>query len=1085
MSGFTHLHTHSHFSLLQALPKIPELVEAARNDEQAALALTDAGNLYGAIQFYQECVDNEIKPIIGVDFYVSLRTRHDKQAGIDKGWHRLVLLAKNRQGYTNLINLVTQSYLEGFYYKPRVDHELLESYASDLIAIIPSFSGDVAKALEQNETEKAAELVGWYTNTYGLDNVYLEVTRHPELPGHEEKMQSIISFARENTISLVAAHDVYYLSPDDKRARDTLLAIQSGAPGGGSFENDEEDFSFITQAQAANKFSDIPDALENTQHIVEQCNLDLDLGNWVFPDIDIPEGKTYDDELRDQVYKGIPWRGLEQTQEVVDRVEYELTIIKEKGYSSYFLIVGDLLRFAHEQGIQTTIRGSVAGSITTYLLGITNVDPLEYKLPFERFLNPDRPKAPDIDMDFADDRRDEVLEYAREKYGHDKVAQIGTFGTMMARGAVRDVARALGYPYSDGDRIAKLIPFGAQGFPVTIAGAIEDEPDLKELYQNDSAAREILDMAQKIEGCARHISVHAAGVVIAPESLTKYVPLQYDPKGEGKLITQFDMNEVEEAGLVKFDFLGIRNLSILANAVERARERYGVEIDIEDIPLDDKNAFDLLAKGETTGLFQLNGQAMTQYLMQLKPTSIHDINAMVALYRPGPMEYIPTYIERKHDPSKIVYLDERLKPILEQSYGVITYQDDVLMIAIQLAGFSWLEADKLRKAMGKKIPEEMEKQKDKMIKGMQEYGGISEEKAHQIWEQIGPFAGYGFNKAHAASYGRVAYQTAYMKANYPAAFMTAVLTAESGDVEKIAQIVPDCERMGIPVLPPEINESRGDFTIVDDEHGHEKIRFGLYTIKNVGEGIAESIIQERDRAGRFASLADFLTRVRDRNLTKKTMEALIKSGAMDELGERGVMLANLDNLIRFNREAQSEPEEQGSLFGLMEDSTSAPTLQLENAPEASQEAKLGWEKELIGLYISGHPLDQYQEKMRNKSRDVNDIKQNVVNEQTVVLGALIEEKKEIFTKKGDRMAFLKLGDYTGSIEAVVFPSTYPAYRALLQPETCVAVKGKVSKRNDETSITVDKVKRLDGKTAAQLQEETADTQSPESVPADT
>jgi len=744
MTQFTHLHTHSHFSLLQALPKMPELVKAAKEDGQEALAITDAGNLYGAIQFYQECEGNEIKPIIGIDAYVALRSRHDKQAGIDKGWHRLVLLAKNRQGYTNLIELVTKSYLEGFYYKPRIDYELIEQYADgNLVVISPSFSGDIAKAVEHNETEKASELIQWYTKRYG-DDFYIEISRHPELPGHEDKMQSLINIARETQTPIVAAHDVYYLSPDDKRARDTLLSIQSNSSGGGAFDNEEEDFSFITRAQAKEKFSDLPDALENTQKIVEKCTLDLDLGNWVFPDIDTESGKSYDDELKRKTHVGIEWRGMDPNDNnVVERLEYELDVIRTKGYSSYFLIVGDLLRYAHENGIQTTIRGSVAGSITTYLLGITNVDPLEYKLPFERFLNPERPKAPDIDMDFADDRRDKVLEYAREKYGHDKVAQIGTFGTMMARGAVRDVARALGYPYSDGDRIAKLIPFGSQGFQVTIAGAIEQEPDLKELYNNDASAREILDMAQKIEGCARHISVHAAGVVIAPDPLTNYVPLQYDPKGEGKLITQFDMNEVEEAGLVKFDFLGIRNLSILANAVERTRDRYNVDIDIENIPLDDQRAFALLAKGETTGLFQLNGEAMTQHLMQLKPTTIHDINAMVALYRPGPMEYIPAYIERKHDPSKVTYLDERLKPILEQSYGIIAYQDDVLMIAVQLAGFTWLEADKLRKAMGKKIPEEMEKQKEKLVTGLQEYSNMSEQKALELWRQIEPFAAYG------------------------------------------------------------------------------------------------------------------------------------------------------------------------------------------------------------------------------------------------------------------------------------------------------------------------------------------------------
>jgi len=1061
MSDFTHLHTHSHFSLLQAIPKIPELVDTAKKDGQTALALTDAGNMYGAIEFYQKCVQANIKPIIGVDAYLSLRSRHDKQPGIDKGWYRLILLAKTRHGYTNLINLVTQSFLEGFYYKPRMDYELLTQYSTDLIAISPSFSGDIAKAIEHGDTDKATQLAQWYKTTFGSDNVYIEITRHPEIPGHDEKMNSCIEWARTTNTSLVAAQDVYYLNPDDRRAREVLMAIQSNTPNGVSIDDTAEDFSFITQEQARKKFSDIPDALKNTQRITDACNLDLELGSWVFPNIDIPSGKSYDEELADQAYRGITTRGLEKTKELVDRLEYELQVIRDKGYSSYFLIVGDLLRFAHENKIQTTIRGSVAGSLTTYLIHITNVNPLEYKLPFERFLNPERPKAPDIDMDFADDRRDEVLEYARHKYGHDKVAQIGTFGTMMARGAVRDVARALGYPYSDGDRIAKLIPFGSQGFAMTIARALEEEPDLAELYKNDGVAREILDMAQKIEGCARHISVHAAGVVIAPEPLTNYVPLQYDPKG-GKLITQFDMHEVEEAGLVKFDFLGIRNLSILANAVDRARQRYNVEIDIENIPLNDTKAFNLVAKGETTGLFQLNGEAMTQHLMHLKPSTIHDINAMVALYRPGPMEYIPHYIERKHDPSKVTYLDERLKPILDQSYGIITYQDDVLLIAVKLAGFSWLEADKLRKAMGKKIPEEMEKQKEKLVTGLQKYGEMSEEKAWKLWKQIEPFAAYGFNKAHAASYGKVAYQTAYMKANYPAAFMSAVLTAESGDTDKIAQIVAECNRMDLPVLPPDINESRGDFTIVEDTHGTEQIRFGLYTIKNVGEGIAENIITERDTNGKFTSLADFLNRIRDRNLNKKTVEALIKAGAMDNLTNtsRGRMLANLERLIAYNREIQNEPEAQESLFTLMDSSASTPTLTLDDAPDVTMENQLMWEKELIGLYISGHPLDQYKNKLADK-RTINEIKEQGITTQTVVFAGLVEEKKEIFTKKGDRMAFLKIGDKTGIIEAVLFPSIYPTYRAILDDDACIVIKGKITNRNDSVSVTIDKIKRLD------------------------
>ncbi|MEX0924689.1 MAG: DNA polymerase III subunit alpha [Candidatus Paceibacterota bacterium] len=1077
MSDFAHLHVHSHYSLLQAVPKVYELVAAAKADGQKALALTDAGNMYGAIQFYQECEKNEIKPILGVDAHIALRARTDKQPGVDKGWHRLVLLVKNQEGYKNLVKLVTDSFLEGFYYKPRIDYELIEKYHKDLVCISPSFSGDIAKALEHGDTQKAKGLIEWYTKIFG-DDFYIEISKHPELSGHDEKMDQLVKLARETNTPIVAAHDVYYLKPDDRRARETLLAVQSSGTGGQvGFDEEEDDFSFLSQAEIKKRFADLPDAVENTQKIVDKCNLDLELGGWVFPEFETKSGKPYDEELKDQAYAGIPRRELKQTNEVVDRLEYELKVIADKGYSVYFLIVGDLLREAHERGIHTTIRGSVAGSLTTYLLGITNVDPLAYKLPFERFLNPERPKAPDIDMDFADDRRDEILDYAREKYGIDKVAQIGTFGTMMARGAVRDVARALGFPYSKGDEISKLIPFGAQGFPMTIQKALEQEPDLKRMYTNDTEAKEILDMAQKIEGCARHISVHAAGVVISPKPLTDYTPLQYDPKG-GKLITQFDMHEVEDAGLVKFDFLGIRNLAILSNAVHRVKDLYNIDIDIENIPLDDPKTFDLVAKGETIGLFQLNGEQMTQYLMELKPSTIHDINAMVALYRPGPMESIPSYIERKHNPKKVTYLDPRLKDILDQSYGVITYQDDVLMIAIKLGGYSWLEADKLRKAMGKKIPEEMEAQREKLMKGLLA-NGLDEKKANKLWELIGPFAGYGFNKAHAASYGRVAYQTGYMKANYPAAFMSAVMTAESGDTEKIAAIVAECSRMGLEVLPPDINESYGDFTVVTDKAGGEKIRFGLYTVKNVGEGISDAIIAERKRGGKFETLADFLTRVEDRNLNRKTLDSLIKAGALDKLGERGQMLANIDYLLKYHKEASDQPEGQDSLFGLMSDQASVPRLTLEESEPADFQEQLTWEKELIGLYISGHPLDSFKDKLEKQKASIADIIESGVKKETVILGALIEEKKEIFTKKGDRMAFIKLGDYTGSIEAVAFPSVYEKLRDKLEPDTCVVIKGTITKRDSVTSIAIDKAKRLRTKDKEEEAEESA---IPQEVP---
>ena len=1049
---FVHLHTHSHYSLLTALPKIDDLVSNAVKAGMPALALTDNGNMYGAIEFYKKCKKAEIKPIIGVDAFVAVRTRHDKEARIDNKRSRLVLLAKNNEGYKNLIKLVTYSQLEGFYYKPRVDRELLEKYSDGLIAIIPSFSGETTSLIKERNIELAKEKLEWYKNTFGKENVFLEITHHPEIEGHQKIQEEIKKLAKDTDTELVAAHDVYYIKPEDRKTRATVMKIQTNSEFGAQ-NDDKEDFSFIDQKTAVKYFKDTRDALENTIKIADMCNVELELGKWVFPDLKVESGRSYDDELRELVYAGLEKRKVEKTKEVEDRIEYELKIIKDKGYSPYFLVVGDLLRFAHENNILTTIRGSVAGSIVTYLAKITNVNPIEYKIPFERFLNPERPSAPDIDMDFADNRRDEVIQYAKDKYGEDKVAQIGTFGTMAARGSVRDIARALGHPYNTGDQIAKLIPIGSQGFPMTIDHALEITPELKALYKKEKDAKEIIDMAKKIEGNARHVGIHAAGVVISPTDLTDFVPLQLDPKG-GKIVTQYDMHAVEDAGLLKFDFLGIKNLAILADAVKRAKKFHNVDIDIENIPLDDEKTYKMLARGETMGLFQLNGAGMTRYLKDLKPSQITDINAMVALYRPGPMESIPSYIERKHNPKLITYPDPRMKDILDQSYGVVTYQDDVLMISIKLGGYSWLEADMLRKAMGKKIPKVMAAEKDKLIKGFID-NGTTEQKAVKIWELIEPFAAYGFNKAHAASYGKVAYQTAYMKANFPIEYMAAVLTADSGDVDKVSESITELKRMNIPVLPPNINESFGDFTVVG-----ESIRFGLSSIKNFGEGIGEFIINEREQNGKFKSLADFLERVQNKNLNKKSLEALIKAGALDEFGERGQMLSNMEYLLQFNKEHSEMDNSHDSLFGALGDANAPTKLNLEKSEPASQSDKLFWEKELLGLYVSGHPLDKFKEKLENKYSKIKDIKENTKSGVTTVVSGIVEEVKPILTKKGDQMAFVRIADMSDNIEVVLFPETYTKYKTLVEQEKCIAIKGKLSTRNGDISILAEAVKEL-------------------------
>lgn len=1074
MSDFIHLHTHSHYSLLNALPKIPDLVTKAKETGMEALALTDDGNLYGAVQFYKRCKKENIKPIIGVDFYCALRTRHDKEPGIDNRRHRLVLLARNDTGYTNLIKLVTKSNLEGFYYKPRVDDELLRTYNDGLVCIIPSISGDVASLLKTNKTDEVRKRIEWYKDVYGADNVFLEITHHPEITGHDELQKELIRLGTRTNTGIVAAHDVYYLKPEDREAREVLLSIQGGAfRDRGGFDDGTPDFSFIDSKQASEYFRHIPEALENTKHIADKCTVDITLGEWLFPDIDVPSGKTHEEELRHLVKKGTQKKQLKQTPEVQERIAFELNTIITKGYAPYFLVVSDLLRYAREEQILTTVRGSVAGSLVSYILGITNINPLTYQLPFERFLNPERPLPPDIDMDFADNRRDEVINYTRRKYGKDNVAQIGTFGTLMARAAVRDVARALGYDYATGDTIAKLIPFGAQGFPMTIDKALEQEPDLQQRYDTDEATNKILNMARKIEGNARHISVHAAGVVISPVPLNEIVPVQYDTKGEKKLITQYDMYSVEDIGLLKFDFLGLKNLTILADAVKRVQKLYDITIDIEQVPLDDTKTFAMLARGETMGVFQLAGSAMTAFLKELRPTTIDDINAMIALYRPGPMKNIPEYIARKHGTKEVTYYHKKMKKFLKRSYGILVYQDDLLFTALEIAGYTWKNVDKLRKAVGKKIPEEMARQHDIFVSGCMEHSDMSKKEAEGLWELFEPFQGYGFNKAHAASYGRVAYQTAYMKANFPVIYMASLLTADSGDVDKVSEAVNECKRMDIEVFPPDINESLGVFSVAFEDETEEKemepnpkrqqktigIRFGLYSIKNLGKGVAGNIITERKENGPFTSLENFLERITDKNLNKKSLEALITCGALDDLGERGMMLANLDDLISYSKGRAAVSDDQSSLFALMDDASSIPSLRLKDADPATKAQKLVWEKELIGLYISGHPLDEYGDVL-DKYSTLTLVKEEIEPGTTTTIAGVLDDIRDVTTRAGDRMAFARINDTTDSMDVVIFPKLYQKSKALLDTKGCVEIRGTLSNRRGQLSILANSIKEL-------------------------
>ncbi len=1061
-SKFIHLHTHSHYSLLDGLSKISDMVKTAKKNGMNALALTDHGNMYGAIELYKECQKAGIKPIIGVEAYIAERGRKDKEPGIDNKRYHLTLLAKNRQGYKNLMHLISLANLEGYYYKPRMDKEILREFHEGIICLSGCMGSQLSQAVLANNQEKAESLIKEHQNIFGIENYFLEVHSHPHVENDEKLRNGIIALSKKFNIPVVAGQDSHYLCINDHEAHDTLLAVNTGGIGGKEgtkLEFGEDDFSLIDEKTAFKYFKYIPEAVSNTKMVADLCeNYDLELGKAYFPDFPIPNHKTADQVLRDLAYEGFKFRKLEKNKIYTDRLEYELGIIKQKGYPAYFLVVSDLIRHARENNIYTNIRGSVAGSLTTYLIGITKIDPIAYKLPFERFLNPERPSLPDIDMDFADNRRDEIIAYAKQKYGEDKVAQIGTFGTMMAKGSIRDVARALGYPYSVGDRISSMVPLGSQGMPMTIDHAIKIVPELKSAYKTEPDTKKIIDLAKKMEGCVRHISVHAAGVVMAPRPLYEFTPVQYDPKG-GNIITQYDMYSIEDAGLPKFDFLGIKNLAILALAVKLVKKIHNIDIDIDNINLADKNTFEMLARGETMGLFQLNGSGMTRYLKELKPSTIHDINAMVALYRPGPMESIPEYIKRKQNPKLITYLDPRLKDILDQSYGVITYQDDVMMTAIKLGGYSWLEADKLRKAMGKKIPAVMEAEKSKLLEGFVK-NGMTEKKAQEFWHLIEPFAAYGFNKAHAASYGLVAYQTAYLKANFPVEYMTAILTSESGDIEKVAEIVHECEKMNIKILPPNINESFGGFTVIGDsskKDNEKAIRFGLYTIKNLGTDIADAIIEERKQRGNFKSLADFFERINHKNLNKKSVEALAKSGAMDDLAERNMIIGNLETLLSFNKEVKGNSN-QDSLFGLI--GGVEVKLSLVPQEEANMKEKLTWEKELLGLYISGHPLTAYKEKIEKFGTLIKKIQNEIKVNTPVTVAAIIDDVRIVTTKNNARMAFVKLTDLTGSIDAVVFSKLFEIAKDILVIDNIIVLQGKVTERNGEKSLMIENLKKI-------------------------
>jgi DNA polymerase III subunit alpha len=1048
----THLHVHSEYSLLDGMCRIPQLVDQVKELGMSSLAITDHGNMYGVIEFYREAKEAGIKPIIGCEIYIARGSRTGRNPS-DKGHYHLILLAKNKTGYENLIQLTTKAHLEGYYYKPKVDKELLEQYSEGLVALSACLAGEVSQLILGGRIEEAKQAALWYKNTFG--NFYFEIMRHP-IPEVEEVNKHLIRMSSELDIPLVATNDTHYINREDASTHDLLLCIGTNA----SIHDEKRlkmagDFYYLRSPQEmAELFKDIPEALENTGRIADMCNLDLEFGRLHLPEIERPAGKTPDEYLGDLCRQNLLKYYPNASQEIRDRLDYELDVIKKTEFANYFLVVWDIISFTRKNNILFGVRGSAAASIVLHCLGITAIDPMVNGLVFERFLNIERKEMPDIDMDFQDDRREEVIAYVSQKYGQDHVAQIITFGTLGARAAIRDVGRALGMSYGDVDRVARLVP-NAPG--MTLQRAMEENPELKTIYQQDEIVRGLINSAKKVEGIARHASTHAAGVVIAKEPLTKYVPLQRGGRGENQeaVMTQFTMGDIARIGLLKMDFLGLANLTILGKAIEVIRKNHGTTVDLRTIPMDDSRTFNLLASGETAGVFQLEGGGMRRYIKELKPNTFGDIAAMVALYRPGPMENIPTFIKAKHGLEPIRYPDPALESILKETYGVIVYQEQVLFIVQALAGYSLGQADIFRKAMGKKIVEVMKKERQHFFDGAMKKG-FSDLTAAAVYDLIEPFAGYAFNKAHAFSYALIAYQTAYLKANYPAEYITAFLTIHAGQAEKVTNAIAECRRLNIMVLPPDINRSHLEFAIEDIGEGHEGIRFGLGAVKNVGTGAIEPIIAERAKGGDFKSIEDLCRRCNLHAINKRVMESLIKAGTFDSLGERGTLLNNVNRLLSLaQKEMRLKETGQATMFDLFGVEAPVPLPDLDLAPsQVTDREKAVWEKELLGVSFSEKPFNPILTGT-DEAIFLGQIDAELAGQTIVVAGRVISARY-LLTRDSRSFASAIIEDFSGQLEVMVWPKVYADTGDLWKEGNEIVVQGKVRIKDDNIQMTCDK-----------------------------
>jgi DNA polymerase-3 subunit alpha len=1061
--SFVHLHVHSEYSLLDGLGKIPLLIARAKELGMPALALTDHGTMFGAVEFYHAAKGAGINPIIGVEAYLSPRGMQDKEGRVDRDPPHLLLLAQSDAGYRNLLQIATAAQLEGYYYKPRIDHDYLAAHSEGLICTSGCLAAEIPRALAEGRTDDAERLIGWYREVFG-DRFYLELQSH-DIPELTAVNRGLVALAPRIGVELVATNDVHYVMPEDSAAHDILLCIQTGTVVSDMkrMRMSGNTFYLRTPQEMQALFAETPSAISNTLAVAERCSVDLGFQGYHLPVFPVPEGKTSEGYLRELCAEGLRDRYGPQalSAEIQERLEKELDIIHRMGFDNYFLIVWDLCRHAREEKIWYNARGSAAGSLTAYALAITLVDPIAHGLIFERFLNPARVSMPDIDLDFQDDLRGRMLEYVARRYGSDKVAQIITFGTMAARAAVRDVGRVLDIPLPEVDRLAKLIPAG-QGKAVTLTEALQEVPPLREAYEGTDYIRHLIDTAIKLEGVIRNAGTHAAGVVISDRPLVEYLPLHRLTRGSLEesamgAITQFEMQVLDKLGLLKVDFLGLATLTVMQRACELIRERHGVELDLDTIPTDDPAVFELLGRGEVDGVFQVEGSGMRRYLMEMKPTRLDHVIAMIALFRPGPIEHIPNYIQRMHGAQKVEYRHPALEPILRETYGILIYQEQLMRAVIELAGFAPSEADDLRKAVSKKNADAIQKHRAKFIEGAGRVMKISVPKAAEIFDDWQGFARYGFNKAHAADYGVICAQTAYLKAHYPVEFMTALLSVSKNEIEKVGFYIADCRRMGIAVLPPDIRRSGWDFTIEQKPEGGYAIRYGLGAVKNVGEGAVNEFLVQRERGGSFTSLDDLAARVDLRRVGKRALESLVKVGALDGMGDRVAILDKLDCILSISA-SHSRAKEAGqiSLFSVNPDGP-METIALSGSGSVPRRMMLAWEKELLGLYVSDHPRSAYREDLEKIVTHWSAALAEAPNLTKVRVAGMVTHIRPLQSRNGKAMAFATIEDLTGPIELILFPKVWEKAKAIVKEEAVLVVEGKAEGGSGIPRVLVDSV----------------------------